>query len=313
MELRDIRYFTAVAEHQNIGRAAETLGLSSTALSKSLRRLEKDVGSRLVRRAPHGVVLTAVGSALLARIGPLQGMLIDVRKEAADLARGNTGHINIGASLGAAENLLADACMSLSRETSKVSLKVTVAGGGASLASAFHKGELDFCVADRHSFSPAEFSYEPLFDDPYVVFASANHRLAKRKQVSLADLVGERWASTSNLSNPQWQQLFAAMVSQGLPPPALALETNSRAVGIPAIAFSGYLGLSSRQYVRKEARVFPLVELRVKEIVHMRHLSVIFRKGGYLSPAALRLIEILKAQAKILPPRKQRGSARPHD
>lgn len=304
MELRDIRYFTVVAEHQNIGRAAETLGLSSTALSKSLRRLERDVGSRLVRRAPHGVVLTAVGSALLARIGPLQGMLIDVRKEAADLARGDTGHVNIGASHGAAENLLADACVTLFRETSKVSLKVTVAGSGVPLANALHKGELGFCVADRHSFSPTEFSYEHLYEDPYVVFASANHRLAKRKQVSLADLVGERWASTSSLLNPQWQQLFAAMVSQGFAPPALALETNSRTVGIPAIAFSGYLGVGSRQYVRKEARVFPLVELRVKEMVHMRHMSVIFRKDGYLSPAALRLIEILKAQAKNLIARK---------
>ncbi len=44
MELRDIRYFAVVAEKQNIAHAAEALGLSATALSKSLRRLEKSVG-----------------------------------------------------------------------------------------------------------------------------------------------------------------------------------------------------------------------------------------------------------------------------
>lgn len=45
MELRDIRYFAVVAEHLNIGRAAEALDMSATALTKSLRRLEKSVGA----------------------------------------------------------------------------------------------------------------------------------------------------------------------------------------------------------------------------------------------------------------------------
>jgi hypothetical protein len=62
MELRDIRYFAVVAEHLNIGRAAEALDLSATALTKSLRRLEKSVGEKLVQRAPKGVSLTAVGA-----------------------------------------------------------------------------------------------------------------------------------------------------------------------------------------------------------------------------------------------------------
>ena len=91
MELRDIRYFAMVAEHQNIGRAAEALDLSATALTKSLRRLEKSVGAKLVQRAAKGVALTAVGTALLARINPLQGTMADVRHEAADLARGEAG------------------------------------------------------------------------------------------------------------------------------------------------------------------------------------------------------------------------------
>ena len=311
MELRDIRYFALVAEHQNIGHAAEALELSATALSKSLRRLEKYVGAKLVQRAPKGVALTAVGAALLTRIGPLQGMLNDLRHEAADLAQGHAGHINAGANQAAAENVIADACVALSRETSRVTLKVTVANFDF-LRTALHKGEMDFCISRPGPFSPAEFTRERLYENQDIVFASAHHRLAKRKQVSITDLVGERWASITRTSDLQWQTLFRAFEKSGLPLPSVALDTNSPVVRIQAIAYSDYLSLTSKQFLRQEARKFPLVELPVKEFTLAHTMSIIYRKGAYLSPAALRLIEILKAQTKDVADgtRGARGSKR---
>lgn len=56
IEPRDIQYFAVVAHLGNMGRAAEELGLSQPALSKSLRRLESAVGAKLVRRTPKGVI-----------------------------------------------------------------------------------------------------------------------------------------------------------------------------------------------------------------------------------------------------------------
>ena len=129
MELRDIRYFAVVAENQNIAHAAEALGLSATALSKSLRRLEKSVGAKLVKRAANGIALTTVGAALLARIGPLQGALNDVRHEAADLAEGRAGLVHVGAGTGGPEGFLMEACIALSREASRITLKVSILHG----------------------------------------------------------------------------------------------------------------------------------------------------------------------------------------
>ena len=63
MELRDIEYFAVVAEHGNLRRASEALGLSPPALSKSLRRLEESMQAKLVERTPKGVALTPVGAA----------------------------------------------------------------------------------------------------------------------------------------------------------------------------------------------------------------------------------------------------------
>jgi DNA-binding transcriptional LysR family regulator len=297
MELRDLQYFAIVAEHQNVGRAAEALGLTATALTKCLRRLEKSVGAKLVQRTSKGVSLTAVGVSLLTRIGPLQGMLNDVRHEAADLALGRTGHINVGTTPGTIEKRLASAYVSLLKESPAITVKVTV-GDNNILSKALHKGEIDFCIAGRLLLPLAEFTQEHPYEDPYVVFASAHHRLAKRKLVSITDLAGERWATSNSTSLPQWQALFRAFENNGLPPPSMALETNSVAFRTVAIANSEYVGLCSRLLLREEARRYPLVELPVKEMSHVRRTFIIHRKGAYLSPAAQRLIAILKTQAK---------------
>lgn len=297
MELRDLKYFAVIAECRNIGRAADVLELTPTALSKSLRRLEKSLGAKLVRRATKGVALTAVGVALLTRIGPLQGILTDVQREATDLAEGIAGHVSVGVTQGAAENVLADAWVALSRLDSNITFKATIAGT-ATLVNLLHKGEVDFCLCNPTSFSPTEVVDEAIYDDVHVVFASTHHRLAKQKEVSLKDLAGERWATTNSITRPQWQLLINAMRKAGMAPPHVALETNSQAVRIPAIAYSNYLGLSSRKYLQQMARRYPLVELPVKEMRYARRMSIIYRKHGYLSPATRRLITIIKAQAK---------------
>jgi DNA-binding transcriptional LysR family regulator len=235
-------------------------------------------------------------------------MLNDVKHEAADLAAGRAGHVNVGAGSGGPEGFLVNACITLSREASRVTLDVSIRHGDA-LMEALSKGEIDFFVAGTRATPTANIVQEHLYDDQYVIFASASHRLAGRKRITLADLSGERWAWMDTTSRPHWQQLFGALASKGLPPPFIALQTNSQALRIRAIASSDYLGLGSRQFLRQEARKFPLVELPVREITHVRRMSVVYRRDGYLSPAARRLIEILKAQAREI----ASGNAAAHD
>src|SRR5262245_25112415 len=116
MELRDLEYFAAIAEHRHLGRAAEALNLSTPALSKSLRRLERSMQAKLVARTPKGVDLTPVGIALLGHVKPLRLAMHDVAREAAQLSAGNAGDLRIGASPGFGEYLVPDATAALFRE-----------------------------------------------------------------------------------------------------------------------------------------------------------------------------------------------------
>jgi len=90
-----MEYFAAIADHGQVQLAAAALGLSQPALSKSLRRLEQAMKSKLLKRTPKGVELTAVGSALLARVRKLRLSVDDISREVADLSEGRAGHLRI--------------------------------------------------------------------------------------------------------------------------------------------------------------------------------------------------------------------------
>jgi DNA-binding transcriptional LysR family regulator len=296
MELRDIEYFAVVAEHGSIGRAAEALGLSQPALSKSLRRLEASMDAKVVKRTPKGVELTSIGSALLAQVHRLRLTLSDISREAADLSQGRAGHVRLGAAAGFALDLLPTACGALLKEAPKVTMKISVGDRDASLAG-LRNGELDLAIITIQAPHHEELGKEHLFDEEFVVYVSANHRLAKRKQLTLADFVQERWV-TGLISGPPERRLKQAFEDAGLPPPNIAVETAFLPIRYHLVAASDLLSFNSTRVVRYAAARLPIRELHVKDLAYTRPLGVYYRKDAYLSPAARRFIEILKATAK---------------
>jgi len=296
MNLRDIQYFAVVAEHRHLGRAAESLGLSQPALSMSLRRLERFMQTKLVKRTPKGVDLTASGDAVFVHARRLRLSVEDISREVADLREGRAGHLRIGTGVGAALYLVPRACAALLKEAPKVTLKI-VASERHALLTSLCNAELDLVVNIVQASRYENLFEDYLYDQPFVVYASANHRLANRKQVTLVDLAQERWALSLSDS---WAEQYLSRVfgDNGLPPPSIALETTNLPTRHHLIAASELLGFSSRQSMQYFAAQFPVVELRVKDLTVTRRIGVMYRKDAYLSPAARRFIEILKTTAK---------------
>ena len=295
MELRDIEYFAVVAEHGNVTRASEALGLSPPALSKSLRRLEKAMHARLVTRTPKGVELTVVGSALLAQVRRIRLTLADVEREAADLSQGRAGHVRIGASAARAEELSASFA-ALLKEAPNATLSITVSDNDV-MIPALRRGELDL-IFNYLTKSPYEGCIkENLYDDEQIVYASANHPLAKQKVVTMADLARERW-TLSPVNGLPWHTLYRAFQDRGLPPPRVAVETRSIRLRLQTVASTNLLGFISSRIIREAAQRFRLKALSVKGVRWRRPVGVMYRDDGYLSPAAKRFIEILKSTAR---------------
>ena len=296
MELRDIEYFAVVAEHRHLGRAAEALGLSTPALSKSLRRLEKSTQAKLVKRTPKGVELTAEGAALLSHVGRLRISLQDVAREVAELSQGRVGHVRIGANARLIDDLLTAASSALLKATQKVTLTITV-GDNDVLMPALRTGELDLIVGAIPTAPLADLVQEHLFDDEFVVYASATHRLSSRRQLTITDLAQERWAAPA-ANTLAWQKLHQVFEDRGLAPPKIAMVAVSISLKLRTVASTDLLGLTSRRVLREATRHLPLAELCVEELTWIRRAGISYRKDAYLSPAARRFIELVKSASR---------------
>ena len=298
LNLRDVQYFAIVAEHRHLGRAADALGLSQPALSMSLRRLEQNLGTKLVRRTPKGVDLTAAGTAIFNHARRLRLFVEDISGEVADLVHGRVGHLRVATSPGAAHNVLPTAFSVLVRDAPKVTSKVVIAGRGDALTS-LRKGELDLVIAEVRTGDDQDLVQEGLFDDEFIVYASAKHRLANRKRVALSDLVEERWAlSTSD--TPLWLRIHHAFQQNGLSSPRIAIETASLGLRLPLVASSDLLGYSSRAALRQGAPQIRFAELHVKELAYTRRTGMLYRKDAYLSPVTRNFVAILKETARAI-------------
>lgn len=299
MEARDLKYFAVVAEQRNLRRAAEALDISQPAVSKSLRRLEKWARAKLVDRTPKGVELTAVGAAVLMHARRLKLYLDDVDHEVTDLSQGHAGHLQIGATLAAFANPVEQAYVRLLADSPKVTLNVLL-GGHEALMSALRKGELELVVSGLPA-SPYEgLIHEPVFDDAYVVYASANHRLAGRRHLTIADIAQERWAlvESGTVLNRKLRRMYE---DAGFPPPVIAMETAAIAPKISLVAASDVLGFTARRFLRDVAAHLHVAELDVRGLPWIRAVGVSYRKGAYRSPLARRFIEVLKTTAKEVP------------
>ena len=292
-QLRDVEYFAAIAEHGQVQRAAEALGLSQPALSKSLRRLEQAMNARLLKRTPKGVELTSAGAALLARVKQLRLSLDDVTREIADLSEGRAGHLRIGMAAQLA-HVVPMVCAELLKEAPRLTLKLTN-GDHTALMADLRSGVLDIAVSGRVT-APQEDMIETRLheEEAATIYAAANHRLAKRRQVTLADLAQERWV-LSPLTQETGRLLTQAFAAMGLPPPNVAVESSSMGARFRLVAACDLITFGSRSVAQHLARDLAIVPLRIKVLPGTRHTCVTYRKDAYLPPAAFRFIDILKA------------------
>ncbi len=95
-ELRQLRYFIAVAEHQSFTRAAEALHLTQPPLTRQIQALEANLGTELLIRDRAGLRLTAAGEYLLSEAREVLQRVRDIGSTAAEISAGRIGRVEIG-------------------------------------------------------------------------------------------------------------------------------------------------------------------------------------------------------------------------
>src|SRR5215813_12325186 len=139
MELRDLRYFVAVAECLGFSRAAQSLRISQPALSRQIKSLEDELGIRLFDRVGRRTMLTAAGSELLDRGRALLHESESIKARASDIAGGSRGLLRLGATPHAYESFVADLLGRFRRANPQIEITL-VEDGAANLLDAVRLG-----------------------------------------------------------------------------------------------------------------------------------------------------------------------------
>lgn len=96
MDLKQMRYFLAVAEERNFTRAAERLHMAQPPLTRQIQALEEDIGAPLFVRTPRGVSLTEAGQALLDEVPNLLALAQRAKERAVLASEGQSGRLDVG-------------------------------------------------------------------------------------------------------------------------------------------------------------------------------------------------------------------------
>ncbi|MFI9269549.1 LysR substrate-binding domain-containing protein [Kitasatospora sp. NPDC052896] len=201
MELRQVRYFVAVAEELHFGRAAERLVIGQPAVSQQIRRLERELKVELFDRTPRLVRLTAAGQAFLPAARAVLAAEDSARAVAAELAAGRLGEFRLGTVTGLGERLdrVLDAFQQHAPGVRVELISLPIQERLAWLAD----GRLDaaFIRAASPDGSPG-LRHHQLWRDELVAAVPTRHPLAARPAVELADLAGLPLRLTERRNHP---------------------------------------------------------------------------------------------------------------
>ncbi|WP_406351811.1 LysR family transcriptional regulator [Streptomyces sp. NBC_00658] len=184
LDLRLVRYFTVVAEHLHFGRAAEVLHINQPSLSRQIRRLEQQLGARLLDRTSQGSRLTEAGEVFLPRA---KALLRSAAQAAAHTrAAAEPSRITIGYTMGIIVTPAVRALRRRHRDADVQALHVAW-------------NERRGCLLDRRvdalvtrlPFPTDQLNVTVLYDEPRGLLMPVGHRLAGKESVTLDDIADE--------------------------------------------------------------------------------------------------------------------------
>jgi DNA-binding transcriptional LysR family regulator len=196
LDLRLVHCFTVVAEHRHFGRAAEALHLTQPSLSRQIKRLEQQLGARLLDRNPQGTHLTEAGVVFLPQAESL------LRDAAQAIARTKAAAQPRRITVGYAQGVIVTPAV---REMRRRHPDAEVHAQHVSwneIAAALLEHRVDAAVG-RLPFPTDRLHVTVLYAEPRVVLLPLDHRLAGKESITLDDIADEPLPRLRD-SDPAW-------------------------------------------------------------------------------------------------------------
>lgn len=296
MELRQLRYFTALAEELNFTRAAERLHISQPPLSAQIAQLETELGVKLFERNSRKVSLTDAGTAFLRDVRVIQARLKEATQRVQDIHSGLAGRIEIGVSgshfLGPLPQCISD----LAKAYPDIDVVLNEMAPNDQI-EALREQRIDISIS-RQVVEDDLLCSEALWPDPLWVALPRGHGLAQTgtpEPLTLAALAEEHFIMLRRDTSRFAQHIYNACIQKGFTP--YVVHAVSEVPAQLSLVGAG-LGIaivpgSTRRYQANTLVFCPLEDIGIHTQVHavMRRHS---RK-----PAVTTVVRQLQASASV--------------
>jgi len=289
MELHTLQVFLTVATERSFSRAAEKMFRTQPAISLALQRLELELGEKLIDRTGKELILTDAGRTVLEYARRFQSLKLELDNSLAELRDNSAGRLAIGANESTTLYLLQH--IQRYRELYP-KIKVQVRRSLSSkIPDELIDGNLELGVI---SFDPADerIKSKVIYSDSLAFVVSPQHRLARKKSVSIAELGSEIFIA-HNVVSP-YRDLVLREFQAHKTPLNMSVEMPTIEAIRKLVQSNMGVAFLPRMCVQSEIEQKTLFEIRVKELHVERKIRLVYPARRALSHAARAFLEVLQ-------------------
>lgn len=213
MDLRQLRYFSHIAELEHFGKASERLHIAQPALTRQIRQLEEEIGVELFDRLPRGVRLTAAGRVLFAQTKDLLAQCDRMIKLTQQVSRGQAGLLRVGFADGVTFNRTFSEILKTFRQECPDVVLDLVPASSLEQAELLARKELDLGFVYWLPKAQSVYSL-PFAEEALMLAVPKFSHLAKQKTIKIEDLSDYPivWFRRSN--SPSYYDLIVSRFEQ---------------------------------------------------------------------------------------------------
>jgi len=283
LELLQLQYFRTVAKMEHMSKAAQDLRIAQPALSKTIARLEKHLGTPLFDREGRQIRLNTFGRAFLTKVEAALTLLEEGQREVADLAGLEHGSIHLATS---SLDRLSDPLNAFIALHPNVNFRITQASMGE-MAHLIETGKVDICFTPLPMEEP-EFSSISVLQEEVYLAVPPGHRLSHARSVRLSEVANEPFIGYKEGFHFQiMNERF--LRSAGITPNIICRVDDAPSIG--KLVSSG-LGIA---FVSNCGGGSPFHMLTIEGTDCRRHFKIVWHNKRYLSKAARSFIDYVRA------------------
>ncbi|MBP0491977.1 LysR substrate-binding domain-containing protein [Pararoseomonas indoligenes] len=291
MNLRELQYLVALADHRNFRRAAEACSVAQPTLSTQIRKLEDELGVALFERTRRKVMLTPAGGDAVARARRILAEMEGMKEAARRLSRPEEGLARLGVFPTLGPYLLPEVMPKVRARFPHLQLLLTEEKSDGLIAR-LREGKLDVAILALPVHENG-LHCEELFEEPFLLAVPSSHPLAARESLRVEELTRQTLMLLEDghcLRDQALEVCHLAGAEEGSEFRATSLETLRQMVlaglGVtlmPALAVKGMATYSDRLHL-----------LRFENGHPSRRIGLFWRKTSALGPLLQELAEVLR-------------------